>query len=66
MSERYIRTHFDDIKQYASAIESRLDDEGCTIDSVLEDNAHILALAKKTGIDYTLIDDEYKIDISLP
>jgi hypothetical protein len=33
---------------------------------VLEDNAHILALAKETGIDYTLIDDEYKIDISLP
>lgn len=52
-------------KELAGAIESRLDDEGCTIDSVLEDNAHILALAKKIGIDYTLIDDEYKIDISL-
>ena len=65
MSEKYIRTHFDNIKQYADAIERRLDDECCTIDSVLEDNAHTLALAKETGIDYTLIDDEYSIDISL-
>ena len=65
MSEKYIRTHFDNIKQYADAIERRLDDECCTIDSVLEDNAHTLALAKETGIDYTLIDGEYSIDISL-
>lgn len=65
MSEKYIRAHFDNIKQYADAIERRLDDECCTIDSVLEDNAHTLALSKETGIDYTLIDDEYSIDISL-
>ena len=63
MSESYIRTHFDDIKQYASAIERRLDDEGCTIDRVSEDNAHTLALAKETGIDYILIDGAYKINI---
>ena len=52
-------------KELAGAIESRLDDEGCTIDSVLEDNAHILALAKEIGIDYTLIDDEYMLSKSL-
>ena len=63
MSESYIKTHFDDIKQYASAIERRLDDEGCTIDRVSEDNAHTLALAKETGIDYILIDGAYKINI---
>lgn len=39
MSERYIRTHFTDIKQFACAIETRLDDEDCTFDRVLEDNA---------------------------
>lgn len=61
MSERYIRTHFDDIRQYASAIENRLDDDGCTLDSVLEDNARTLALAKEAGIDYTLIDGEYRL-----
>ena len=61
MSERYIRTHFDDIRQYANAIEKRLDDDGCTLDSVLEDNARTLALAKEADIDYTLIDGEYRL-----
>ena len=61
MSERYIRTHFDDIRQYASAIETRLDDDGCTLDSLLEDNARTPALAKEDGIDYTLIDGEYRL-----
>lgn len=66
MSESYIRTHFDDIRRYANAIETRLDDEDCTIDSVLKDNARTLALAKETGIDYTLIDGDYRSAVSLP
>ena len=33
------------------------------MDNVLEDNAHNLSLAKENGIDYILIDSEYKIDI---
>ena len=63
MSESYIRTHFSDIKKFANAIENRLDDKDCTLDNVLEDNAHNLSLAKENGIDYILIDSEYKIDI---
>ena len=63
MSESYIRTHFSDIKKFASAIENRLDDKDCTLDNVLEDNAHNLSLTKENGIDYILIDSEYKIDI---
>ena len=65
MSEKYIRTHFAGIKQYANVIETRLDDEGCTLDSVLEDNARTLTLAKENGFDYILIDDAYQIDIAL-
>jgi 2-phosphoglycerate kinase len=60
MSERYIKNHFDDIKRYASAIEERLDDEGCTLESVLMDNAQVLELAQKNNADYILIDDEYE------
>ena len=60
MSERYIKNHFDDIKRYASAIEERLDDEGCTLESVLRDNAQVLELAQKNNVDYILIDDEYE------
>ena len=42
MSEDYIRNNFSDIKKYANVIEKRLDDESCTLDSVIEDNAKIL------------------------
>ena len=63
MSERYIRSHFADIKKYASIIENRLDDEWCTVESVLTDNARTLALAKKHKVNYLLIDDKYEINI---
>ena len=63
MSEKYIRTHFDDIKKYASVIETRLDDSFCTMENVISDNAEILRAAKENGVDYILIDEEYKIEI---
>lgn len=65
MSERYIRSHFDDIKRYASAIEDRLEDESCTLESVLADNADVLKLARESGANYILIDSAYEIDIDL-
>ena len=46
MSENYIKNHFDNIKEYAGAVECRLDDEWCTMECVLEDNAQFLKLAK--------------------
>ena len=65
MSENYIRNHFSDIKRYASVIENRLDDECCTLESVLEDNAQVLEFAQKYNANYVLIDDAYEIDINL-
>ena len=65
MSENYIRNHFADIKKYASVIENRLDDTYCTLESVLEDNAHVLAQAQKHKVNYLLIDDRYEIVIDL-
>jgi len=65
MSENYIRNHFDDIKKYASVIEERLDDDGCTLDSVLADNAQMLELAQKHKVNYVFIDDRYEIDVNL-
>lgn len=65
MSENYIKKHFNNIKKYASVIESRLDDEWCTMESVLEDNANVLELAKKYNVKYLLIDDKYEIEIDL-
>lgn len=64
-SEKYIRNHFADIKQYANVIEQRLDDDYCTMESVLKDNADYLRLAKEYDQNYILIDDKYEPDISL-
>ena len=57
MSEDYIRNHFADIKGYANTIENRSDDEWCTMESVLADNAEVLSLAKKYNVNYILIYD---------
>ena len=65
MSERYIRNHFDDIKKYAGVIEDRLNDDWCTIESVLEDNAGVLKLAQEHKANYILIDGRYEINIDL-
>ena len=65
MSADYIRNHFTDIKKYANVIEKRLDDEGCNLESVLEDNAEILKLARIHNVNYILIDDKYEINIDL-
>ena len=62
MSEEYIKNHFADIKAYANAIETRIDDD-CTIESLLADNTQILTLAQKHNVNYILIEDKYEIDI---
>ncbi len=65
MSEEYIRSHFDDIKGYASTIEHRMEDEWYTMERALEDNAEMLALAQKHDVNYILIEDKYEISIEL-
>ena len=65
MSGDYIKNHFDDIKKYASAVENRLDDSYCTMESVLRDNAETLENCKKYGKEYLLIDGEYKVDFDI-
>ena len=64
MSENYIKNNFNDIKKYANIIESRLND--CyTQEDALNDNANILKQAQKHNINYILIDNNYKVDITL-
>jgi len=65
MSEKYIKNHFADIKNYANAIENRVDDEWCTMQSILADNAEVLSLAQKHNVNYILIDNQYEINIDL-
>ena len=65
LSREYILSHFDDIKKYACIIEQRLDDDWCTIEMMLEENAKVLNDCEKYGTEYILIDGEYKVDIEL-
>ena len=65
MSKEYIRSNFSYIKKYANIVENRLDDEWCTMESVLADNTEMLDLAQKHNVDYILIDDKYEISIDL-
>ena len=65
LSENYIKTHFDAIKKYASVIEDRGEDEDCTLETVLKDNAQFLERCLTHGTDYILIDEEYQFTIEL-
>ena len=65
MSDQYIKNHFEDIKKYANVVEQRLDDEDCTMESVLWDNAKMLEQCQKYKVNYILIEDEYKVDVEL-
>ena len=62
MSEKYIRTHFDDIRQYANVIENRLCDD-LTLEEVVADNARMHNGALEHGLNVLLIDDKYEIEI---
>ncbi len=64
MSERYIENHFQDIKNYASVIEKRMEDD-CTIEAVRRDNAWFLEQCLFHKANYLLIDEEYTVKIEL-
>ena len=66
MSEHYIKKHFMGIKEYENIIEQRLDNETCTVESLLKDNARFLSLAEKHHVDYVLIDEQYAVPVDLP
>lgn len=65
MSENYIRNHFQDIKTYANIAEKRKDDDWCTMEHVLEENAKFFALAQKYDANIIFIDDKYEVNMDL-
>ena len=62
MSDDYIDAHFDEIRSHASDIEKRLDDSGCTRDSLKEDNRSYAKAFSGCGERVTMIDSDYERD----
>ena len=60
LSDEYIDAHFDDIKDHASDIESRIDDSYCTIDTIKESNKTYIEGFKECAETITLIEDDYE------
>jgi gluconate kinase len=60
MTDNYIETHFDEIKGHSSDIESRLNDDDCTIDSLKEDNRKYVEGFRRAGEQVVLIDGDYE------
>lgn len=65
MSRDYIINHYSDIKGSSNVIEKRLDDDSCTMETLLRDNVRFLELAQEHNVNYVLIDDKYEINIEL-
>ena len=59
MTDNYIETHFEEIKEHSFDIESRLYDD-CTIDSLKEDNRKYVEGFWRAGEKVVLIDGDYE------
>ena len=61
MSQRYIETHFEEIRAHANDAEQRLDDSALTKAQLMDDNRKSLAACRKIGLPYVLIDEVYDV-----
>ena len=65
MTEQYIRSHFENIKAYARAIEDRADDSSPDLEQMVRENQRNLEQCRKFGHTPVLIEDGYQIEITL-
>lgn len=63
MTDEYIDSHFDEICAHSSDIEKRLDDSGCSRESLKEDNRAYIESFTRCGEQITLIDSDYEKDM---
>ena len=65
MSKDYIQKHFADILANESIVEKRLISNDLAKENLIKENESNLQICKKYGLNYILIDTEYKVDIEL-
>ena len=63
MSETYIKSHFDDIRNHGSAIEQRLDDSDLQMGALIRENEENLRQCRAFHCPYILIADDYSIPL---
>lgn len=61
-SREYLEGRFDDVVKYGSIIENRLDDSGLNKDELIRENEENLALCRKNGYRFILINEVYNIE----
>jgi uridine kinase len=59
MTDHYIESHFSDIIEHGSDIESRMDDSDCTIEWIKEENRNYINTFKSKDDHMVMIDDDY-------
>ena len=60
MSDHYIDSHYEQIREHGSDIEARLDDAYCTADRLKEDNRRFIAGYQRSGEQVTVITDSFE------
>lgn len=60
MTDRYIDTHFEEIKKHESDIETRIDDTGLTPEALKADNRAVAEGFRKADEPVVVIDDDYE------
>ncbi len=65
MSKDYIQKHFSDILANESIVEKRLISSDLVQENIIKENENNLQMCKNYGLNYILIDTEYKVDIEL-
>ena len=60
MSEGYIDSHFEQIKEHASDIEARLDDSWCTAEQLKRENRQVIEGYRAVGEQAAIITEDYE------
>ena len=60
LTDHYIDSHFSDIIEHGSDIESRLDESYCTIEWIKEENRNVINAFQSMDDNIVMIDDDYE------
>ena len=63
MSDAYIDAHIGEIEEYACAVEARLEDSGCTLGELREDNRRCIDAFAKCNEKITIIESDFEATI---